>query len=124
MRDQAETAAEAGSRAAAEEMTKLDRLKMIWEAELIALSDCVAMEMRLGSLARGWPVSKEGMERKRKFGERRGGTITGALLQVNVLDFSVTLQGDEGRGSIPRQLSYYPERQVLSRWLRRGVVQW
>lgn len=99
MRDQAETAAEAGSRAAAEEMTKLDRLKMIWEAELMALSDCVAVEMRLGSLARGWPVSKEGMERKRKFGERRGGTITGALLQVNVLDFSVTLQGDEGRGS-------------------------
>ena len=64
-----------------------DRLKIILEVELKGLSDGLAVGMSPGTVADGWQVSREGAGRRRKFGEKRGGTITHVSLHADILDF-------------------------------------
>lgn len=60
---------------------------MILEVELTVLSDGLAVGMSSGTAADGWQVSREEAGRRRKFGEKRGGTITHVRLHADTLDF-------------------------------------
>lgn len=82
-----ETRAEAWSRWPQRRWAKEDGLKAILEAELIRISGGVAVGMRPQRLSDGWPVSKEGMECRREFGDRRGRATMGIILYGNILDF-------------------------------------